>query len=103
MPRETERHVEVLNKLKNVIQHTDSKVVAERRLAIERWVKTYIRQVEYLKDDKLQFLYNIFRDESCWSDTKLNNYILGQKLTEEKIDEIENPFCRYTWLAGIVW
>ncbi|WP_231115903.1 hypothetical protein [Wolbachia pipientis] len=95
MPRTTERHATVLNKLQSVIEHIDSKTAAERRLAIERWVKTYIRQVEYLEDDKLQFLYKMFRDESCWSDTKLNNAILGQKLTEEKIEAIDNPFCRY--------
>ncbi|WP_265024818.1 MULTISPECIES: hypothetical protein [unclassified Wolbachia] len=95
MPRKTDRHAAVLTKLKSVIQHADSKVAAERHLAIERWVKTYIKQIEYLEDNELQFLYSIFRDESCWSDTKLNNYILGQKLTEEKIDKIENPFCRY--------
>jgi len=95
MPRKTERHATVLNKLQSVIEHTDSKIAAERRLAIERWVKTYIEQIEYLEDSEWQFLYNIFRDESCWSDTKLNNHILGQKLTEKKIDEIENPFCRY--------
>ncbi|WP_265036265.1 hypothetical protein [Wolbachia endosymbiont (group A) of Anomoia purmunda] len=95
MPKKMERHVTVLNKLKSVIQHTDSKVMAERRSAIERWVKTYIRQVEYLKDDKLQFLYNIFRDESCWSGTRLNNTILGQRFTEEKIGEIKNPLPRY--------
>lgn len=84
MPRKTDRHAAVLTKLKSVIQHADSKVAAERHLAIERWVKTYIKQIEYLEDNELQFLYSIFRDESCWSDTKLNNYILGQKLTEEK-------------------
>lgn len=101
MPKKMERHAAVLSKLKSVIQHTDSKVMAERRSAIERWVKTYIRQVEYLKDDKLQFLYNIFRDESCWSGTRLNNTILGQRFTEEKIGEIKNPLpiydmaCRY--------
>lgn len=95
MPRKKDRHAAVLNKLKSVIQHADSKVAAERRLAIERWVKTYIKQVEYLKDDKLQFLYNIFRDESCWSGTRLNNTILGQRFTEEKTGGIENPLSRY--------
>lgn len=65
MPRKTERHATVLNKLQSVIEHTDSKIAAERRLAIERWVKTYIEQIEYLEDSELQFLYSIFRDESC--------------------------------------
>ncbi|WP_264336983.1 hypothetical protein [Wolbachia endosymbiont (group B) of Chorthippus brunneus] len=95
MPRKTERRTAVLDKLQSVIENTNSKIAAEKRLAIERWVKTYIKQIEYLEDNELQFLYSIFRDESCWSDTKLDNYILGQKLTEEKIDKIENPFCRY--------
>lgn len=95
MPRKTDHNASVLNKLQSVIEHTDFKVAAERRLAIERWVKTYIRQVEYLKDDELQFLYNVFRDESCWSGAKLNNMILGQRLTEEKIGGVENPLSRY--------
>ncbi|WP_047759355.1 MAG: hypothetical protein ABOJ95_001081 [Wolbachia endosymbiont of Armadillidium vulgare] len=95
MPRITERHAAVLNKLQSVIEHTDSQIAAERRLAIERWVKTYIRQVKSLEGDKLQFLYNIFRDESCWSGAKLNNTSLGQRLTEESINGIENPFSRY--------
>ncbi|WP_341816491.1 hypothetical protein [Wolbachia endosymbiont (group A) of Agelastica alni] len=95
MPRKTDRHAAVLNKLKSVIQHVDSEVAVGRRLSVERWVKTYIKQVEYLKDDKLQFLYNIFRDESCWSGTRLNNTILGQRFTEEKICGIENPLSKY--------
>nr|WP_253307350.1 hypothetical protein [Rickettsia endosymbiont of Ceutorhynchus assimilis] len=95
MPRTTKRHATVLNKLQTVIEHTDSKTAAERRLAVERWVKTYIRQVEYFEDDKLQFLYKIFRDENCWLGARLNNIILGQRLTEENVDEVENPFSRY--------
>lgn len=54
-----------------------------------------MRQIEYLKDNGLQFLYNVFQDESCWSGTKLNNATLGQKLVEEKIGGIENPLSRY--------
>ncbi len=101
MPRKTERRTAVLDKLQSVIEHTDSKIAAERRLAIERWVKTYTGQVEYLKDDKLQFLCSIFCNEDCWSGTKLNNTILGQKLTEKSVNGIDNPFsiykmaCRY--------
>ncbi len=95
MPRKTDRHAAVLNKLQNVVEHSDSNIAAGRRLAIERWVKTYIEQVEYLEDNELQFLYNIFRDESCWSGIKLNNATLGQRLTEESINGIENPFSRY--------
>lgn len=37
MPRKTERHATVLDKLKSVIEHTDSKIAAERHLAIEDW------------------------------------------------------------------
>ncbi|NEV49601.1 hypothetical protein EUZ93_03830 [Wolbachia pipientis] len=95
MPRKTDRHAAVLNKLQNVVEHSDSNIAAGRRLAIERWVKTYIEQVEYLEDNELQFLYNIFRDESCWLGIKLNNATLGQRLTEESINGIENPFSRY--------
>ncbi|WP_353278281.1 hypothetical protein [Wolbachia endosymbiont (group B) of Longitarsus flavicornis] len=95
MPRKKDRHAAVLNKLQNVVEHSDSNIAAKRRLSVERWVKTYIRQIEYLEDNKLQFLYNIFRDESCWSGIKLNNATLGQRLTEESINGIENPFSRY--------
>lgn len=95
MPRKTDRHATVLKKLQDVIEHSDPNIAAGRRLAIERWVKTYIRQVEYLKDNELQFLYHVFRDENCWSGRRLNNATLGQKLTAEKIGEIENPFSRY--------
>ncbi|WP_264687007.1 MULTISPECIES: hypothetical protein [unclassified Wolbachia] len=95
MPRKTDRHAAVLNKLQNVVEHSDCNIAAGRRLAIERWVKTYMRQIEYLKDNGLQFLYNVFQDESCWSGTKLNNAMLGQKLVEEKMGGIENPLSRY--------
>lgn len=95
MPRETDHYTAILKKLQGVIKHTDHEIAAGRRLAIERWVKTYIRQVEYLKNGELQFLYNIFCDESCWLGTRLNNTILGQRFTEEKIGEIENPLSKY--------
>ena len=77
MPRKTDRHAAILKKLQDIIKHRDPDVAAGRRLAIERWVKTYTRQVEYLKDDGLKFLYNVFQDENCWSGTRLNNATLG--------------------------
>ncbi|MBP1525748.1 MAG: hypothetical protein H9Q65_03970 [Spiroplasma ixodetis] len=95
MPRWTDRHATILKKLQNIIKHPDSNIAAGRRLAIEKWVKTYTGEVEYLKDDELQFLYNVFRDENCWSGTRLNTATLGRMLTEEKIGEINNPLCRY--------
>ncbi|WP_265021736.1 hypothetical protein [Wolbachia endosymbiont (group A) of Icerya purchasi] len=95
MPREIERRATVLKKLQDSIQHKDSNITPGRRLSVEKWVKTYIEQVEYLKEDELQFLYKVFQDESCWSSVRLNNPVLGQKLTEEKIGEINNPLCRY--------
>ncbi|WP_265022358.1 hypothetical protein [Wolbachia endosymbiont (group B) of Ischnura elegans] len=95
MPRKTDRHATILKKLQNIIKHPDSNIAAGRRLTIERWVKTYIRQLQYLEDNKLQFLYNIFRDESCWSGIKLNNTTLGQRLTERSISQVENPLSRY--------
>ncbi|WP_264337004.1 hypothetical protein [Wolbachia endosymbiont (group B) of Chorthippus brunneus] len=95
MPRKTDRHAAILKKLQDIIKHRDPDVAAGRRLAIERWVKTYTRQVEYLKDDGLKFLYNVFQDKNCWSGTRLNNTTLGERLTTEKIGEVENPFSRY--------
>lgn len=95
MPRWTDRHATILKKLQSVIKHPDHNIAAGRRLAIEKWVKTYTRELEYLKDDELQFLYNVFRDENCWSGTRLNTSTLGRMLTEEEIDEVKNPLCRY--------
>lgn len=95
MPRWTDRHATILKKLQDIIKHSDSNIAAGRRLAIEKWVKTYTGEVEYLKDDELQFLYNVFRDDNCWSGTRLNTATLGRMLTEEKIGEINNPLCRY--------
>lgn len=95
MPRWTDRHATILKKLQDIIKYSDSNIAAGRRLAIEKWVKTYTGEVEYLKDDELQFLYNVFRDENCWSGTRLNTATLGRMLTEEKIGEINNPLCRY--------
>ncbi len=95
MPIETKRQAEVLKKLQDVIKHTDRDIAAGRKLAIKRWVETYIEYIKLFKDDKLEFLYNVFRDEGCWLGTRLNNTVLGQKLTEEKIGEIDNPLPRY--------
>ncbi|XP_026474239.1 uncharacterized protein LOC113377978 isoform X1 [Ctenocephalides felis] len=93
--QEKEHRAVVLKKLQDSIQHKDSNITAGRRLSVEKWVKTYIEQVEYLKDDELQFLYKVFQDENYWSGIRLNNAVLGQKLTEDKIREINNPLCRY--------
>ncbi|OAM05766.1 MAG: hypothetical protein TV41_05095 [Wolbachia endosymbiont of Dactylopius coccus] len=95
MPRKTERHAAVLKKLQDVIKHIDPEIAVGRRLAIKRWVETYIEHIKSFKDDKLQFLYNVFQDEDCWSGIKLNNVVLGQRLTEEKIGEIDNPLRKY--------
>lgn len=95
MPIETKRQAAVLKKLQDVIKYTDPEIAAGRKLAIKRWLETYIENIKSFKDDKLQFLYNIFQDESCWSGTRLNNNVLAQRLTEEKIGEIDNPLRRY--------
>jgi hypothetical protein len=95
MPIETKRQAEVLKKLQDVIKHTDRDIAAGRKLAIKRWVETYIENIKSFKDGKLQFLYNIFQDENCWSGTRLNNNVLSQRLTEEKIGEIDNPLRIY--------
>lgn len=94
--RKAERHAAVLKNLQNnVCKGSNPSITAGRCLAVERWLKTYMGQVEYLKDDGLQFLYNVFQDENCWSGTRLDNATLGQKLTAEKAGEIENPFSMY--------
>ncbi|OTF70667.1 hypothetical protein BLA29_009385, partial [Euroglyphus maynei] len=94
--RKVERHAAIVKNLQsNICEDRDPNITAGRRLAAERWVRTYIRHVEYLEDGELQFLYNVFRDENCWLGARLNNTMLGQKLTEEKISEIENPLSKY--------
>lgn len=94
--RKAERHAAIVKNLQsNIYEDRNPSITAGRRLAVERWVRTYIRHVEYLEDGELQFLYNVFRDENCWLGARLNNTMLGQKLTEEKASEIENPFSRY--------
>ncbi|MBA8756962.1 MULTISPECIES: cytoplasmic incompatibility factor CifA [Wolbachia] len=95
MPIETKRQAEVLKKLQDVIKHTDRDIAAGRKLAIKRWAETYIEHIKSFKDDKLEFLYNVFRDEGCWLGTRLNNTVLGQRFTEEKIGGIDNPLHRY--------
>ncbi|WP_253303139.1 cytoplasmic incompatibility factor CifA [Wolbachia endosymbiont of Phyllotreta cruciferae] len=95
MPIETKRQAAVLKKLQDVIKYTDPEVAAGRKLAIKRWVETYIENIKSFEGDKLQFLYNIFQDKNCWSGTRLDNAVLGQRLTEEKIREIDNPLRRY--------
>ncbi|WCR53302.1 MAG: hypothetical protein PG981_000324 [Wolbachia endosymbiont of Ctenocephalides orientis wCori] len=84
MPRETKLRAAVPNKLQSVIKHTDPGVAAGRKLAIKRWFEAYIEHIKSFKDDKLEFLCNVFQDEGCWSGTRLNNTTLGQKLTAEK-------------------
>ncbi|WP_319604294.1 hypothetical protein [Wolbachia endosymbiont (group A) of Andrena hattorfiana] len=66
MPRKTDRHAAVLKKLQDVIKHTDSEIASGRKLAIKRWAETYIENIKFFKDDKLQFLHNVFQDEGCW-------------------------------------
>uniref|UniRef100_A0A3B0JHZ2 Cytoplasmic incompatibility factor CifA n=1 Tax=Wolbachia endosymbiont of Aleurodicus floccissimus TaxID=2152762 RepID=A0A3B0JHZ2_9RICK len=95
MPIETKRQAAVLKKLQDVIKHTDPEIAAGRKLAVKRWVETYIENIKSFEGDKLQFLYNIFQDENCWSGTRLNNHVLGQRLTEEKVEEIDNPLRIY--------
>ncbi len=85
----------MLKKLQDVIKHTDRDIAAGRKLAIKRWVETYIEHIKYFKDDKLGFLYNVFRDEACWLGTRLNNTALGQRFTKEKIGGIDNPLRKY--------
>ena len=99
MPIETERHAAVLKKLQDVIRHENPGIVAGRKLAIKRWVETYVDHIKYFKDDKLEFLCLIFKDEGCWvkldkdkPGTRLNNTFLRERVTEEKIDERDNSF-----------
>lgn len=102
MPIETERQAALLKKLQDVIKHENPDTVARRKLAIKRWVETYVEHIKYFKDDKLEFLCLIFKDEGCWAKldkdkpgTRLNNTFLRERLTEGKIDGIDNPLRRY--------
>ncbi|MDN5248451.1 MAG: hypothetical protein QWI36_04940 [Wolbachia endosymbiont of Tyrophagus putrescentiae] len=101
MPKMMERHAQILEELQKNIYKTDGndEINAGRSLAVERWVKTYAREVEYLKNnDELKFLSSIFRDSSCWSGSgiELNNKELGKRLTEERNkDGRTNPLSRY--------
>lgn len=49
MPIETKRQAEVLKKLQDVIKHTDRDIAAGRKLAIKRWVETYIEYIKLLR------------------------------------------------------
>ncbi|WP_284706138.1 hypothetical protein [Wolbachia pipientis] len=60
MPIETKRQAAVLKKLQDVIKHTDPEIAAGRKLAIKRWMETYIENIKSFEGDKLQFLYNIY-------------------------------------------
>nr|WP_320157279.1 cytoplasmic incompatibility factor CifA [Wolbachia endosymbiont (group A) of Ectemnius continuus] len=86
-------------KLQEAIKHPDPAVVAGRKSAIKRWVgvlqDNFMEHIKYFKGDKLKFLHNVFQDESCWSGIRLNNAVLGQRLTEEKIGGIDNPLRKY--------
>ncbi|WP_264686520.1 cytoplasmic incompatibility factor CifA [Wolbachia endosymbiont (group B) of Rhopobota naevana] len=95
MPIETKRQAALLKNLQDIIKHTDPEIAAGRKLAIKRWAETYIENIKSFEGDKLQFLYNIFQNENCWSGARLDNAVLGQRLTEEKIGEIDNPLRRY--------
>ncbi|TVS84812.1 cytoplasmic incompatibility factor CifA, partial [Wolbachia pipientis] len=55
----------------------------------------FMEHIKYFKDDKLRFLHEVFQDEDCWSGIRLNNAALGQRFTEEKIGEIDNPLSEY--------
>ncbi|ONI58213.1 hypothetical protein N499_0142 [Wolbachia pipientis wVitA] len=86
-------------KLQEAIKHPDPTVAAGRKSAIKRWVgvlqDNFMEHIKYFKGDKLKFLHNVFQDESCWSGIRLNNAVLGQRLTEEKIGGIDNPLRKY--------
>ncbi|WP_353285562.1 cytoplasmic incompatibility factor CifA [Wolbachia endosymbiont (group B) of Agrotis puta] len=86
-------------KLQEAIKHTDHEIAAGRKSAIKRWVgvlqDNFMEHIKYFKGDKLKFLHNVFQDEGCWSGTRLNNAVLGQRFTEEKIGGIDNPLRKY--------
>ncbi|WP_353285655.1 cytoplasmic incompatibility factor CifA [Wolbachia endosymbiont (group A) of Gastracanthus pulcherrimus] len=99
MPTQKELRATMSKKLQEAIKHPDPTVTAGRKSAIKRWVgvlyDNFMEHIKYFKDDKLEFLRNVFQDESCWSGIRLNNAVLGQRLTEEKIDGIDNPLRKY--------
>lgn len=97
MPTQKELRATMSKKLQEAIP--DPIVAAGKKSAIKRWVgvlqDNFMEHIKYFKGDKLQFLYNIFQDENCWSGTRLNNAVLGQRFTEEKIGGIDNPLRKY--------
>ncbi|UJQ21052.1 cytoplasmic incompatibility factor CifA [Wolbachia endosymbiont of Delia radicum] len=99
MPTQKELRATMSKKLQEAIKHPDPAVVAGRKSAIKRWVgvlqDNFMEHIKYFKGDKLKFLHNVFQDESCWSGIRLNNAVLGQRLTEEKIGGIDNPLRKY--------
>lgn len=99
MPTQKELRATMSKKLQEAIKHPDPTVAAGRKSAIKRWVgvlqDNFMEHIKYFKGDKLKFLHNVFQDESCWSGIRLNNAVLGQRLTEEKIGGIDNPLRKY--------
>lgn len=98
--RKVERHAAVVKNLQNnICEDRDPNITAGRYLTIERWAKIYMREIEYLKDNELQFLYNVFKDDRYWSGTRLNNKELGRRFTENIVrgggDSISNPLSLY--------
>lgn len=99
MPTQKELRDAMSKKLQEAIKHPDPTVAAGRKSAIKRWVgvlqDNFMEHIKYFKGDKLKFLHNVFQDEGCWSGVRLDNAALGQRFTEEKIGEIDNPLRRY--------
>ncbi|WP_265035906.1 cytoplasmic incompatibility factor CifA [Wolbachia endosymbiont (group A) of Anomoia purmunda] len=99
MPTQKELRAAMSKKLQEAVKHPDPTVAAGRKSAIKRWVgvlqDNFMEHIKYFKGDKLKFLHNVFQDEGCWSGVRLDNAALGQRLTEEKIGEIDNPLRKY--------
>ncbi|MDE5060869.1 cytoplasmic incompatibility factor CifA [Wolbachia pipientis] len=99
MPTQEELRATMSKKLQEAIEYPDPTVAAGRKSAIKRWVgvlqDNFMEHIKYFKGDKLKFLHNVFQDEGCWSGVRLDNAALGQRFTEEKIEEIDNPLRKY--------
>lgn len=99
MPTQKELRATMSKKLQEAIKHPDPTVAAGRKSAIKRWVgvlhDNFMEHIKYFKDDKLEFLRNVFQDEGCWSGVRLDNAALGQRFTKEKIGGIDNPLRKY--------
>ncbi|MFP3032451.1 MAG: cytoplasmic incompatibility factor CifA [Wolbachia sp.] len=99
MPTQKELRAAMSKKLQEAVKHPDPTVTAGRKSAIKRWVgvlqDNFMEHIKYFKGDKLKFLHNVFQDEGCWSGVRLDNAALGQRFTEEKIGEIDNPLRKY--------